>query len=160
MKNKREIDSFIWKKIYKIAMKLGEDLYNEEWSPSPLLISNGSLTTQKRCVCCALCTIIALLIAIFVMTVANVMALGYGAHVAQNYEGLADNVRKTTKEVRTTTKEARSALKNFTKLREDVPVFVEIAEMIVKNKDQIMDLLPFISKGEQCIRNYGICPGI
>ena len=134
-------------------MKRGEDLYNEEWSPSPLLISNGSLTTQKRCVCCALCTIVALLIAIFVMTVANAMALGYGAHVAQNYEGLADNVRTTTKEV-------RSALKNVTKLRENVPVLVEIAEMIVKNKVQILDLLPFISKGEQCIRNYGICPGI
>ncbi len=134
-------------------MKPGEELYNEEWGHGPMLISNGSLTTQKRCICCALCTIIALLIAIFVMTVANVMALGYGAHVAQNYEGLADNVRTTTKEV-------RSTLKNFTQWREDVPVLFEIADMIVKNKVQIMDLLPFISKGEQCIRNYGICPGI
>ena len=131
-------------------MKLGEDQYNEEWGHGSLLISNGSLTAQKRCVCCALCTIIVLLIAIFVMTVANVMALGYGAHVAQNYKGLADNVRTTTKEV-------RSTLKNFTQLR---PVLFEIAEIIVKYKVQIVDLLPFIDKGEKCIRNYGICPGI
>lgn len=132
-----------------------------DWGYENILYSRKENNNNNRkLLCCVTCTFVTMTTLIMAMTFITMVMVGYGVTKIRKYDHTADHVEVTIGRIRSVEDQFQAILKNITNVTKDIPSFVEIGEMFVNHKKEILELLPFVLNAKKCLHDYHICPNV